>query len=123
MIVRDFKFNADMPDDMKYLRLPEKTSPFIEYGMIFIIPERLKNFRKNLFYVKKLQNEDSNIYQKLFPIKCITPDDQKHPEYEGPFDVFPFYEKSTLRKRNPRDYYLLFLFRHQADFRRYSHLK
>ncbi|MFT8645569.1 hypothetical protein [Gluconacetobacter sp.] len=122
MIVRDFAFHADMPDDMRYLRRPDGVQRFIEKDMIFLLPERLKDFRKDLYHVCRINSSDSALYGPLFQVRCVIADGAAVEGFEGPCDVFPFYEKVARNKRHYRDYYVLFLFRHQADYRKYRRL-
>lgn len=121
MIIRDVAFHADMPDDMRYLRRPDGTQTFIEKDMIFLLPERLKDFRKNLYHVRRVNGSDSALYAPLFLVRCVISDAEMD-GFSGPFDVFPFYEKIARNKRHYRDYYMLFLFRHQVDYRKYCRL-
>lgn len=122
MIVRNFAFYADMPDDMRYWRKPDGQQIWIEQDMVFLLPERLKDFRKNLFHVRREERADSTLYSALFQVKCVVGAQDTPPGFDGPHDVFPFYEKIQQRRRNYRDYYVLFLFRHKRDYQKYQRL-
>mgnify|MGYP001248190785 FL=1 len=122
MIVRNFAFYADMPDDMRYLRKPGGQPTWIEQDMVFLLPPRLKDFRKNLFHVRRAEKTESALYASLFQVKCVVAGQEDTTGFDGPYDVFPFYEKVFRRRRQYRDYYVLFLFRHKTDYQKYMRL-
>ena len=121
VIVRDAAFYVDMPDDMRYFRRPDGTQTFIEKDMVFLLPERLKDFRKNLYHVRRVNDPNSALYAPLFQARCVI-SVSGIDGFDGPNDIFPFYEKIARNKRHYRDYYMLFLFRHRADYRKYGRL-
>ncbi|NHO19336.1 hypothetical protein GOB90_10190 [Acetobacter oeni] len=104
-----------MPDDLRYLEPAELSKPFIEKTMIFILPDKLKDFRKNLWHVRKRENEEGAIYVPLFRARCILAEDPVPPGYSGPFSVYPFYSKVARNKRHYLDYYMLFILSGQSD--------
>lgn len=115
MIIQGYNFFCDMPDDMRYLRNSTPDESFIEENMIFILPDRLKKFRKNLWHVRRNAGA-THIYIPLFRVKTILEQDPIPPGYEGPFDVFPFYTHTSKRRSRALDYYLLFVFRHKETY-------
>lgn len=122
MIVRNFAFYADMSDDMRYMRRNDGGQTLIEQDMVFVLPPRLRDFRKNLFHVRRVEKSDSTLYAPLFQVRCVMADHEAMQGFDGPCDVFPFYEKSFRRRRNYRDYYVLFLFRHKVEYQKYLRL-
>ncbi|GAN99901.1 hypothetical protein Gxy13693_033_075 [Komagataeibacter xylinus NBRC 13693] len=115
MIVQDTNFFCDMPADMKYLRDRNPPQNFLEQNMIFVLPQRLRKFRKNLFHVRRT-DADATVYAPLFQVRCITEHDPVPEGYDGPFDVFPFYTNPTRRRRRTLDYYVLFLFQDKLSY-------
>ncbi|MFT8517518.1 MAG: hypothetical protein ABF673_10675, partial [Acetobacter persici] len=108
MIIQGYNFFCDMPDDMRYLRNSTPDENFIEENMIFILPDRLKKFRKNLWHVRRNAGA-THIYLPLFRVKTILEQDPIPPGYEGPLDVFQFYNHTSKRRSRALDYYLLFV--------------
>lgn len=122
MIVQDHPWFCDMPESLRYMRAEDLPRPFIEKGIVFILPDRLRHFRKNLYHVRRRDAEDSATYAPLFRARCIL-ESEPHPEdMLGPFDVYPFYTKVARNRRHYLDYYMLFLFDGQPDFARFREL-
>lgn len=115
MKIQGYNFFCDMPDDMLYLRKESPDERFIEENMVFILPDRLRKFRKNLWHVRKNAGP-THIYIPLFRVKTILASDPVPSGYEGPLDVFPFYAHTSKRRSRSLDYYLLFVFRDKASY-------
>lgn len=119
MKIQGYNFFCDMPEDMQYLRRESPDERFIEENMIFILPDRLRKFRKNLWHVRKNAGA-THVYIPLFRVKTLLASEAAAgavPEgYEGPFDVFPFYAHTSKRRSRSLDYYLLFIFRDKTSF-------
>ncbi|WP_173582172.1 hypothetical protein [Acetobacter musti] len=122
MIVQDHPWFCDMPDDLRYLKPKEFQKPFIEKTMIFILPDKLKDFRRNLWHVRKRKNEEGAVYIPLFRVQCILDRDPLPPGYLGPFNVYPFYSKVARNKRHYLDYYMLFVFDGQPNYAKFRSL-
>lgn len=122
MIVQDHPYFCDMPDDVRYLRPKELTRPFIEKTIVFVIPDRLKDFRRNLRHVRKRSNEDGAVYAPLFRARCLLASDPYPEGCVGPLDVYPFYTKVARNKRHYLDYYMLFLFDSQPEYAKFRSL-
>jgi hypothetical protein len=53
MIIQGYTYFCDMPDDARYLRSPQPDERFIEENMVFILPDRLRKFRRQLWHVRR----------------------------------------------------------------------
>lgn len=122
MIVQDYPFFCDMPEDMRYLRQETFSRPFIEKSIIFIIPDKIRDFRKNLYHVRRRENEEGAVYVPLFRGRCQLAHEPVTEGYSGPCDVYPFYTQVARNRRHYLDYYMLFLFRGQAEFAKFRDL-
>lgn len=115
MIVQGYNFFCDMPDDTRYLRAAQPDERFIEENMIFILPDRFRKFRKNLWHVRKNAGP-THIYMPLFRVQTLLASEPLPQGYDGPQDVFPFYTHTARRRSRSLDYYLLFLFKDKTSF-------
>ncbi|GBQ21114.1 hypothetical protein AA0472_0349 [Acetobacter estunensis NRIC 0472] len=122
MIVLDHPYFCDMPDSVRYMRPETFPRPFIEKGIVFVLPDKLKNFRRNLFHVRRRDDDSAATYVPLFRAKCILESDPRPPDLLGPYDVYPFYTKVARNRRHYLDYYMLFLFSGQPEFARFRAL-
>ena len=111
-----------MPDSLRYMKVEEFPRPFIEKGIVFILPDKLRHFRRNLYHVRRRDDEDSATYAPLFRATCILESEPRPEGMFGPFDVYPFYTKVARNRRHYLDYYMLFLFDSQPDFARFRNL-
>ena len=121
MIVQDHPFFCNMPEDMRYYRPLEFPEGFIEKSMVFIIPDRLRKFRRHLWHVRRNPGDEA-IYMPLFRVQCILPNDAAPAGLKGPLDVYPFYARTTKTRNKALDYYLLFLFRDRLSYQRCNQL-
>lgn len=121
MIVHGYNFFCDMPEDTLYLRRKTENERFIEENMVFILPDRLRKFRKNLWHVRKNAGP-THIYMPLFRVHTLLASEPQPQGYDGPLDVFPFYTHTARRRSRSLDYYLLFLFRDKTSFVKCSQL-
>ncbi|AQS84987.1 MAG: hypothetical protein ABF876_06550 [Acetobacter aceti] len=111
-----------MPEGLHYMREEEFPRPFIEKGIVFILPDKLKNFRKNLYHVRRRQDDDSALYVPLFRARCVLESEPRPEGMSGPFPVYPFYTRVARNRRHYLDYYMLFLFAGQSDLARFRNL-
>jgi hypothetical protein len=122
VIVQDYPWFSDMPDCLYYMRAEEFPRPFIEKGIIFILPDKLKNFRKNLYHVRRRDNDDSALYVPLFRANCLLESEPCPKDMSGPFPVYPFYTRIARNRRHYLDYYMLFLLGSQSERARFNTL-
>ncbi|MBS4075272.1 hypothetical protein KGY14_08705 [Ameyamaea chiangmaiensis] len=111
-----------MPDDLRYRTRPSTGAAFIEKDMVFVLPARLKDFRRHLHYVAEVPGSDSALYKPLFRATCIVDTYPAPPGFDGPRTIYPFYARVARNKRHYRDYYMLFLFRHQPEMAKFQML-
>ncbi|MFT9460206.1 MAG: hypothetical protein ABF611_11700 [Acetobacter orientalis] len=121
MIVQGYNFFCDMPQDMRYLRQESEGERFIEENMIFILPDRLRKFRKNLWHVRKNAGP-THIYVPLFRVQTQLASELLPQGYAGPLDVYPFYTHTSRRRSRSLDYYVLFVFKDKTSFVKCSQL-
>ena len=119
MKIQGYNFFCDMPDDARYLRRAQPDERFIEENMIFILPDRLRKFRRNLWHVRRNPGP-VHIYVPLFRVETLLESDPLPPEYGPPQDVFPFYTHTTRRRGRALDYYVLFIFRDKESYVRWN---
>ncbi|AOX16007.1 hypothetical protein [Kozakia baliensis] len=115
MIIQDYNFYCDMPDDTQYLESATPQEGFIERNMIFLLPDRLRKFKKNLYHVRR-NTGPSNTYAPIFRVRCLTQSEILPEGYNGPFDVFPFYTHTTKTRARHKDYYVLFIFKDKLSY-------
>lgn len=117
MIVQDHPHFCNMPEDMRYYQPEHFGEGFIEKSMVFLLPERLKKFRRNLWHVRRNPGDDA-VYMPLFRVNCILPSEPAPAGLQGPFDVYPFYTRTTKTRSRELDYYVLFIFRDRMSWMR-----
>lgn len=121
MIIRGYNFFCDMTPDMQYLRNHDPVDGFIERNMIFVLPDRLRRFRKNLYHVRR-NTGPSHEYSPLFRVRSQLRSDPVPAGYDGPCDVFPFYANATMTRTRHKDYYVLFIFRDKMSWARFRQI-
>lgn len=122
MLVQGHSFFSDMPEDVRYFKPRVFSKPFIEKTMVFVLPEKLKDFRRSLWHVRKCENEEGSNYIPLFRAQCILTEEAAPAGLEGPYDVYPFYSRVPRNKRHYLDYYMLFLFRSRPEYAKFCAL-
>ncbi|QOF95628.1 hypothetical protein IFJ82_02860 [Novacetimonas hansenii] len=121
MIIRGYNFFCDMTPDMQYLRNHDPVDGFIERNMIFVLPDCLRRFRKNLYHVRR-NTGPSHEYSPLFRVRSQLRSDPVPAGYDGPCDVFPFYANATMTRTRHKDYYVLFIFRDKMSRARFRQI-
>lgn len=121
MIVQGYNHFHDMPQDMRYLESSTESGGFIEHGMIFIVPARLRKYRRSLFHVR-LNDGPAAEYAPIFRCRCQTSSEPLPEGYDGPYDVYPFYARTSRTRGHRKDYYVLFLFRDKMSYVRFRDL-
>ncbi|EHH67945.1 hypothetical protein [Gluconobacter morbifer] len=121
MIVQDHPYFCNMPEDMRYYRPAVFPEGFIEKSIVFVLPDRLRKFRRNLWHVRRNPGDDA-VYMPLFRVNCVLESEPQPTGLEGPFDIYPFYTRTTKTRSRELDYYVLFLFREKLAFLRCQEL-
>ncbi len=86
-----------MPEDTRYLRRAQPDERFIEENMVFILPDRLRKFRRHLWHVRRNPGP-VHVYVPLFRVNTLVASEPLPAGYGAVQDVYPFYTHTTHRR-------------------------
>ncbi|MCP1242225.1 hypothetical protein GOB86_06605 [Acetobacter lambici] len=115
MIIQGYNYFCDMPEDAQYLRSPQPDERFIEENMVFILPDRLRKFRRHLWHVRRNPGP-VHVYVPLFRVNTVMASEPLPAGFGAAQDVYPFYTHTTHRRGRALDYYVVFIFKDKDSY-------